>query len=390
MVAFGLAVLLAVHMLFFGIRSTHLLGYPYPLDYGEGPLLAQVQALRDGMPIWRLYADPDQPPYAVVNYPPVYILMVAALDALLPGSALLAGRIVSLLAALSAALALALLVSGSRGAGARERKQATPFSIQDWPSSLLTAGLFLSIGIVREWASVMRVDMLGLSLGLWALLVVQRSTGRRGMLWAAPLLALSLLCKPTLLAAPAAVGLWLLFRSWRWALALGMLTALLVGLSVSVLQFTSAGWFIVHTLLANANAWDGKLAQQFWQDHMLIMRPLMLAGIVALLVGISGRKQSSADSVFTIHHTTKLGAALHALWPDDSFWGRKAGRLCKLLPRSICWPCLHAGTRAGCKLGHEQGRTSATQTLFSTISACKPGYSGIVRHDPDALFPALE
>ena len=109
--------------------------------------------------------------------------------------------------------------------------------------------MFLSIGIVREWASVMRVDMLGLSLGLWALVIVQHQRGSRPVLWAAVLLALSLLCKPTLLAAPAAAGLWLLFRSWRWALALGLLTALLLGLVVGGLQFASGGWFVLHLSL---------------------------------------------------------------------------------------------------------------------------------------------
>src|SRR5690349_2452852 len=84
-----LGALIVAQLVFFGVHAAHLLRYPYPLDYGEGPLLAQVGLLRSGTPIWRLYADPDHAPYAVVNYPPIYHL--AALLAALPlGDALLA------------------------------------------------------------------------------------------------------------------------------------------------------------------------------------------------------------------------------------------------------------------------------------------------------------
>src|SRR4029078_5586051 len=69
--------LVGAHLVFFAVHAAHLLGYPYPLDYGEGPLLAQVNLLRSGTPIWQLYADPDRAPYAVVNYPPLYHLLTA-------------------------------------------------------------------------------------------------------------------------------------------------------------------------------------------------------------------------------------------------------------------------------------------------------------------------
>src|SRR6185369_12377792 len=69
--------------------------------------------LRAGTPIWQLYADPDLPPYAVVNYPPVYHLLTA-LVALPLGNALLAGRLVSLAATLAATLALWMLVRDPR------------------------------------------------------------------------------------------------------------------------------------------------------------------------------------------------------------------------------------------------------------------------------------
>ena len=76
-----LALVVAAELAFFAIHAAHLLNYPYPLDYGEGPLLAQVDLLRAGVPIWRIYGDPGAPPYAVVNYPPIYHLLATLIAA---------------------------------------------------------------------------------------------------------------------------------------------------------------------------------------------------------------------------------------------------------------------------------------------------------------------
>ena len=42
----ALGLLIAAHVLFFVVHAAQLLGYPYPLDYGEGPLFIQVELLR--------------------------------------------------------------------------------------------------------------------------------------------------------------------------------------------------------------------------------------------------------------------------------------------------------------------------------------------------------
>src|SRR6185436_18553307 len=86
-------------------------------------LLAQVDLLRAGMPVWQLYADPDIAPYAVVNYPPVYHIAVL-LVALPLGNTLLAGRLVSLAAALAVVIALWLLARESRTGEPENRRTA--------------------------------------------------------------------------------------------------------------------------------------------------------------------------------------------------------------------------------------------------------------------------
>src|SRR4051794_20623562 len=109
----ALGLLIIAQLVFFSIHAAHMLRYPFPLDYGEGPLLAQVDQLRAHMPIWQLYADPDRAPYAIVNYPPLYHL-TTLLVALPLGGALLAGRVISLAAALGAVGALWLLAQEPR------------------------------------------------------------------------------------------------------------------------------------------------------------------------------------------------------------------------------------------------------------------------------------
>src|SRR6185295_991564 len=128
----------------------------------------------------------------------------------------------------------------------------------------------------------------------------------RALLWAALPLALSLLVKPSLIAAPAAALLWLLFRDWRRALLLGGLLALVGALAVVALQLGSGGWFLVHVLAANANAWDLRLAYGFWHDQMLILWPLVAAGALGA-VGQRCRDAKFCVSTAPIYYTL-LGA----------------------------------------------------------------------------------
>ncbi|NJO85041.1 MAG: hypothetical protein HC828_21350 [Blastochloris sp.] len=120
--AFGC--IIAAQLVFFGIHATHLLTYPYPLDYGEGPLLTQVQLLRSGVPIWNLYADPAQPPYAVVNYPPVYHLLasIGGPSGAHGGAALQVGRVISLVSVLGVVVALWVLARRKAEGGGRGRR----------------------------------------------------------------------------------------------------------------------------------------------------------------------------------------------------------------------------------------------------------------------------
>lgn len=301
-----LGLIVVAGLAFFALHAANILGYPYPLDYGEGPLLAQVKLILGGMPFWRLYADPSAFPYQVVNYPPAYHL-AAAVVALPLGDALLAGRVVSFLATLGVVAALWLLAVGTR----------EPRS----PRAITLAGLItlaaLAVPIVREWAVVMRVDMLGVCLGLWALLVLQRTSGQQALAGAALLLALSLYVKPSLLAAPAAAAVWLFFRSPRRALLLTLSTAAIGALAFVALSLASGGWFATHVIAANTNEWQHALAANFWYEQLVVRWPLIAAAALALLVlalqpGGSARPgQAPALHLLPLYYT--LFGALTAL-----------------------------------------------------------------------------
>ena len=144
----ALALGLAAYLIYFVAHAWLMLNFPFPLDYGEGPLLAQADLLRGGLPFWRLYADPALPPYAIVNYPPLYLLLTAALSPLV-GGALAAGRLLSLLAAAGCVAALYQLADGGRRrVDGRRGFQLSYFSFH---ISAFAPLLLLTVPIVREW-----------------------------------------------------------------------------------------------------------------------------------------------------------------------------------------------------------------------------------------------
>ncbi len=291
----GLAVVMVAYLLYFADHARQILSFPHPLDYGEGPLLAQVNQLRAGTPIWHLYADPSASPYLIINYPPLYLLLCAGLSTF-TGSALLAGRLISLLSALAAVAAITALSrpsSGGLGVAPPPPKISTATKNYAWGTLGLSL-LFLTVPIVREWAALMRVDLLGISLGLWGLVALGRPGAPRRPALAGLLLLACLFTKPSLIAAPAAASLWLLvdlLRAGRTERGPQMRAILILGgtivggggLLFGLLQSASGGWFATHVIAANANRWDASLAQGFWKAQLQLRWPLAAAALLSLV-----------------------------------------------------------------------------------------------------------
>jgi hypothetical protein len=170
---------------------------------------------------------------------------------------------------------------------------------------------FLGLPIVREWATLMRVDMLGVALGLWGMVallaaarVLPAAPGPRRLLPAAILITLSLFVKPSLIAAPAAALFWLVWRSPRAACWFGALLAFIGGGLLLVLNLVSGGGFWLHVVTANANAWELALARGFWREQYAIHWPLWLAGaLAALWLGFYARRQPAPALLLPISYT---------------------------------------------------------------------------------------
>lgn len=301
----------------FVLHSHYVLSYPYLLDYGEGPLLMHITHLQEGWFPWQLYRDPALPPYSVVNYPPLYPVLVASLDLIISGGGhgVVVGRLLSLTASGAMIAGVAMLVIGGGGGKLHQRGKEPSVGWAMQPVRLVwiisTVLLLLTIPVFREWAVLLRVDMVGIGLGVWGLVALQK----RWTALAALLFLYALYTKPTLIAAPVSGLVWLLWGVTRQhqvphaaaaeksnILSLSPRYALLTysgvlgmggGGLLGFFQWASGGWFLYHIVLANANRWDGELARQFWLEQWQLRWPL----VVAVVIGIAGLLLSPSSSV---------------------------------------------------------------------------------------------
>jgi hypothetical protein len=225
--------------------------FPYPLDYGEGPILDQVARLAYGQTIYR--ADLGTPPYTVSNYPPFYMLLQAPVLRLV-GPAFWYGRLLSWLSIVAAAIFVALILYTLT---------------HDGPAALVGGLTLPAIPYVAVWAPLCRVDALALAMSLGALLAVVRWPGTRwGLTLTALLLTAAIYTRQSYaLAAPLATFVWLLSRyGHRRALALAALVGgLSLGLFLALTALTHGG-FYVNIILANLNDYRLDTLKRYLKD----------------------------------------------------------------------------------------------------------------------------
>jgi hypothetical protein len=248
--------------------GARVIRFPYPMDYGEGPLLDQTQRLGRLEGLYR--ADLTAPPYTVSNYPPVYPL-VLSLPGRLWGPAFWYGRLLSWLSIVAAAAFVGLILRALT---------------QDRLGAVIGGLALLAFPPVAYWSSLYRVDALALALslgGLW--LVVRRPEGRFTVLAAALLLVSAIYTRQSYgVAAPLAACVWLGHAtSWRRALALAALTGGLGAALFLALELVSGGGFSLNIVSANLNAYQAGSLAQYLTDVWTLM-PLALAAVVAFLL----------------------------------------------------------------------------------------------------------
>jgi len=307
------------------------LAFPFPLNYGEGPLLDQAVRLANFEGIYS--SDLARAPYTISNYPPFYLLVQAPFVWLF-GPELWYGRLISLASVAATALFVAL----------------TLFTLTRDRIAAMAAGLtFPAIPYVLRWSSLGRVDLLGLALSWAGLFAVVRWPGRRRAIVAAALLFVAaVLTRQTyVLAAPLTAFVWLLVQGQRRrALELAGLSCGLGLVSFAALNVATDGGFFLNTVTANINdfrwervsfnalgaglacpllllgglafAWRAPRDRAWW----LVVPYLALSVPSALLVGKVGSD---------VNYLLELSAALCLVTGALIAWQRERPRLRALL-----------------------------------------------------------
>ncbi|MGC9469252.1 MAG: hypothetical protein ACP5HS_11720 [Anaerolineae bacterium] len=253
----------------FAIQAARALSYPYPLDYGEGPLLDQAMRLSRWENIYP--HDLSSPPFTISNYPPLYVALLAPVVGLF-GPHLVFGRALSVVAALAAALFIGLIIETNTG-----RRLAA------WASGLS----FLVFPYTAQWAPLMRVDLVALALSLAGLYVISRwHDARFGLVGTAALLIAAAYTKQSYaLVGPLAAFVWVWHKlGWRTALKLAGMVAIPGVLLFLLLTLTTRGGFFLNVITANANAFDVNVVVDRALS-LLETAPVMifLAGLVLFL-----------------------------------------------------------------------------------------------------------
>ena len=299
------------------------LAFPYPLNYGEGPLLDQAVRLQE---LGNIYpSDLSRPPYVISNYPPLFVLLQTPLVWAF-GPAFLYGRAISLLCT----VAVAGLISATINRLTRDRT-----------ASVVGGLTFLAVPFVLHWSSLDRVDMLGLALSWGGLYTIVRQADRRGVILAALLLVAAVYTRQTyVLAAPVAALVWLLARGQRrHALGLATLTGGLGLLLLGVLSALTKGGFFFHTVTANANEFRWELVTGYLFYMGGIMPLLFVGGLAFAVLGLRARPAGwwfvgayLAAAVATAFLIGKIGSDVNYLLELSAALALASGSLVGLYP----------------------------------------------------------
>lgn len=254
--------ILVVTVLVYLVHGLLWLPYPFQLNYGEGACVVYANQPRLGL---SLYPPLDTPPYVANIYNPLYLWVVGHLMGSDPS--LIEGRVISLMAHLAV---LALI-----GFYAKRR--------EGWLAGLFAAVFYLLNALPLHWSFIFRVDYAALAFTVAGLVCGVLAQGRwRWEILTAVLFSLSFYCKQSFLAAPAAVGLYLLLSAPRSALRFGTSYVVLVAVPFMLINRATDGQFFAHTVALN-----GKTAMLYSFDQLRDWGTAYLLS-VAPLVALAG------------------------------------------------------------------------------------------------------
>lgn len=274
-------VLAACAARFFAAVQARVL-YPYGLGYTEGSVLCQIRDLASGA---ALYGNPGERPFTFTVYPPLYHVVAAALGSRF-GDTVAAGRLLSLACAAGLAFVIAGLVF-RMGAGA-------PRLIR-WAAAAIAAVSFLTPEHVFRASTMLRVDMLALSLAMFGLYVFLRSSGATGRGVALISFTLALLAKQSAIAAPVACILGTaVVRPWS-GLKVGLGFVLLAGAGFAALRVLFGDAVFFHLFHANALSYIPLEAVRDVLRFIAGYPALVIGGVVGLLNLVQYGQRSSIE-----------------------------------------------------------------------------------------------
>jgi hypothetical protein len=264
--------------------------FPGNEDYGEGPILYQLEWLRS---IGTMYFPIAEPPYSVSNYPPIFHL-VTWFTTNFFNDPLTAGRVVSLVSTLTAALLIFLLVYTQ--AGDQHSARARAFG------GVLAVSFFLSHYAVTLWSVMARVDMLALAFGLLGILVFFHARRRNSLVLSCLfglIFVAAAFTKQNMIAAAAATFATALFVERRLAFA-GLAVSIPAGLAaLTFLHVNSGGEFLLHAFSYNINAfqWErlGQLALVIVALNPVELMILMFGSVYMIVAWKHQREAGPAD-----------------------------------------------------------------------------------------------
>ena len=211
-----------------GWQAIYKITAPYQLDYGEGVVLAGALRVAQGQ---SLYPPVKGMPYVIDPWGPVLYLLLAAPTRIF-GASFVVPRLLSAAATLASTLFLFLLLR----LWTRSRKVALIFSL-----------LYFSLPVIRVWSWLLRADHFGIAFSLAGIYLF--AAHPRRWLVAACLFVAAAFIKPTFIAAPLAVILYLLAQKQRSrALGFAACTAGMGLAAFATMQRLSGGAFAFHFL----------------------------------------------------------------------------------------------------------------------------------------------
>lgn len=305
------------------------LAFPFPLDYGEGPMLDQTLRLAGFETIYRnSFASP---PYTVSNYPPLFQLIQVPFTWIV-GPAFWYGRLISILSAVSAAALIGLILNTLTG---------------DRIASAIGGLAMLAFPYLLQGSVLNRVDALALALSLGGLYATVRWPSHRHGPWVAGLLftATAFVNPRYALTAPLTAFIWLWHLEHRRQAF--RLAAVVTGSWVVlflILNLITQGGFYLNTVLANwtAFSWDtvtSYLLNLYLHAGFLVIGCLVFIVIERLgeatpswplvvpyclgavfMTLTAGMGNSSVNDLFEVAAALCLASGAFIAWAGENYW----------------------------------------------------------------------